>query len=84
MELMKKAKAGGMAAVGGAVAVVMVVHPATLLAKCTCVLVGGALGVVVTEPLQKEIKNLKEKIAGLNAAVEVLAARVVQVSEAAG
>ena len=84
MKLMKRLKAGGPAVVWGAVAVVMVVHPPTMLAKCTCVLVGGVLGAVVTEPLQKEIERLNEKIVGLNVAVEVLAARGVQASWAAG
>ena len=84
MEFTKKVKAGGMAAVGGAVAVVMVVHPVTVLAKCTCVLVGGVLGVLITEPLQQEVENLNAKVAGLNVVVEVLAARVVQASGASG
>ena len=84
MKFGKKAKVGGAVVVGGAMAIVMAVEPTTLLAKCVCVLIGGAVGAAAADPLLKETENLKEKIAGLNAAVEVLAARVVQASAPAG
>ena len=80
----KTVKAGGAMVVGVTVAVVMVVHPVTLLAKCTCVLVGSALGAVAAEPLQEKIESLTVKIAELHAAVETFAARMEQVSAPAG
>lgn len=80
----KTVKVGGAVVVGGAVALVMVAHPITLLAKGACVLAGGFLGAMATDPLQEKIDKLTVKIAGLHVAVEVLAARGVQASWAAG
>ncbi len=78
MKFMEKVTTGGLAVVGGAVAVVMAIHPTTLLAKGTCCLVGGALGLVVTYPLRKQIENLKEKIDGRDVTIDVLASRIVE------
>ncbi len=68
------------AKIGGAVVAVMAVEPTTLLAKCTCALVGGALGAVVADPLQKEIETLTLKIAALNMLAEEAVARMAQTS----
>ena len=76
----KTVKVGGAVVVGGAVALVMVVHPITLLAKGACVLAGGFLGAMATDPLQEKMEILTGKIAGLHAAVEQAAARMEQVS----
>ena len=70
--------------IGGVVAVVMAVEPTTLLAKGTCVLVGGALGAVVADPLQREIERLMVKIAALNAVADHAVVRMAQASSPAG
>lgn len=62
------------AKIGGAVAMVMMVEPTTLLGKGTCVLVGGALGAVIADPLQKKIGDLMLKIKALNAMIDEKAA----------
>ncbi len=87
MELKAVAKIGEALIVGGGVAVVMESHPRTILA-CTCIFAWGiilnAMGAMVTTPLQKEIKNLKAKIAGLDITVEASAARKAPGSTPAG
>ena len=80
----KTVKVGGALVVGGAVAVVMVVHPITLLAKCTCVLAGGILGAVATDPLQEKVDKLTVRIAGLHDAVEQAAAQMAHMAVSAG
>ncbi len=72
------------AKIGGAVVAVMVVEPTTLLAKCTCALVGGALGAVVADPLKKGIETLTMKITAINTLTEEEAARITQTSAPAG
>ena len=72
------------AKIGGAVVMVMMVEPTTLLGKGSCVLVGGALGAVIADPLQKEIADLALKIDALNAMIDEKAASMAQSSAPSG
>lgn len=62
------------AKIGGAVAAVMMVEPTSLLGKGACVLVGGALGAVIADPLQKEIAALRMKTTALGVMIDEKAA----------
>ncbi len=61
------ARAGGAMVVGGVVVAVMMVHPVTLLAKCTCVLVAGLVGAKAIAPLSKDIETVAVDFAAFRA-----------------
>ncbi len=77
-------QAGGAMVVGGAVAAGMMVHPVTLLAKCTGILLGVVVGAMAIAPLQEQIGNLTVDLAELHISFEKAAARMAQVSAPSG